>query len=61
MTFYLEGRHNYQKLKLKIPKSLLLSSKLESPILQAVSVLMPLEINRHIVPHLKGLNNGLEP
>jgi len=32
----------------------------ESPNLQVVAVLMPLEIKRHTVPHLKGLNSGLE-
>ena len=29
--------------------------------LQVAVVLMPLEIKRHTVPHLKGLNSGLEP
>ena len=29
--------------------------------LQLLAVLMPLEIKRHTVPHLKGLNSGLEP
>ena len=42
-------------------KSLLLLSKVESLNLQVVAVLMPLEIKRHTVPHLKGLNSGLEP
>ena len=45
----------------KFPKSLLLLSKVESPNLQVVAVLMPLEIKCHAVPHLKGLNSGLEP
>ena len=29
--------------------------------LQVVAVLKPLEIKPHTVPHLKGLNSGLEP
>ena len=61
MTFHLKGHQNYQKSKLKFPKSLLLLSKVESPNLQVVAALMPLEIKRHTVPHLKGLNSGLEP
>ena len=36
-------------------------SKVESPNLQVVAVLMPLDIKHHTVPHLKGLNSGLEP
>ena len=40
---------------------MLLLSKVESPNLQVVAVLMPLEIKLHTVPHLKGLNSGLEP
>ena len=34
---------------------------MESPNLQVVAGLMPLEIKRHTVSHLKGLNSGLEP
>ena len=37
-----------------------LLSKMESLNLQVVAVLMPLEIKRHTVPHLKGLNSGRE-
>ena len=29
--------------------------------LKLLAVLMPLEIKNHTVPHLKGLNSGLEP
>ena len=59
MTFYLKGHQNYQNSKLKIPKKLLLLSKVESLNLQVVAVLMPLEIKHHTVPHLNGLNIGL--
>ena len=45
----------------KFPKSLLLLSKVESPNLQVVAVLMLLEIKHHTVHHLKGLNSGPEP
>ena len=55
MTFYLKGHQKYQNSKLKFPKSLLLLTKVESSNLQVVAVLMPLEIKRHIVPHLKAL------
>ena len=34
---------------------------MESLNLQVVAVLMPLEIKRHTVPHLKVLNSGLDP
>ena len=34
---------------------------MESPNLQVVAVLMPLEIKRHTVPHLKYIISGLEP
>ena len=30
-------------------------------LLQPLAVLMPLEIKHLIVPHLKGLNSGIEP
>ena len=50
-----------KSLSLKITKSLLLLSKVESLNLQVVAVLMPLVIKHHTVPHLKGLNSGLEP
>ena len=59
MTFYLKGHQNYQNSKLKIPKSLLLLSKVEIPNLQVVAVLMPLEIKRHTAPHLKALSRNL--
>ena len=61
MTFYLKGHKNCQESKLKVPISLFLSSKVVTLILQLVAVLMPLEIKRHTVPHLIGLNSGLEP
>ena len=61
MTFYLKGHQIYQNSKLKLPKSLLLLSKVESLNLQVVSVFMPLEIKRHTVPHLKGLNSVIKP
>ena len=61
MRFFLKGHQNCQNSDLKIPKSLLLLSKVESPNLQVVAVSMSLEIKHHTVPHLKGLNSGLEP
>ena len=61
MTFCLKGHQNCQNSNLKMLKSLLLLSKVESPNLQVVAVLIPLEIKCHTVPHLKGLNSGLEP
>ena len=44
----------------KFPKCLLLLSKVESPNLQVVAVLMPLEIKRHTVPHLKALTRSID-
>ena len=33
---------------------------MESQNLQVVAVLMPLQINRHTIPHLKALTRGIE-
>ena len=60
ITFNLKGHQNYQKSKLKIPKSLHSLSKVESLNLQVVAVLMPLEIKRHTVPYLKALTHSIE-
>ena len=49
-----------KSLSLKIPKSLLLSNKVESLNLKVVAVLMPLEIKRHTVPHLKALTRSID-
>ena len=54
-----QGASELPKSKLNIP--LLLVSKVKSPNLQVVAVLKLLEIKHHTVPHLKGLNSGLEP
>ena len=48
MTLYLKGYQNYNRLKLK------------SLNLQLVAVLMPFEIKRHTVPHLKALRCGID-
>ena len=60
ITFNLKGHQNYQKSKLKIPKSLHSLSKVESLNLQVVAVLMPLEIKCHTLPHLKALAFNIE-
>ena len=60
MTFYLNGHQNYQKSKLKIPKSLLLLSKVKNLNPQIVAVLMLLEIKHHTVPHLKALTHSIK-
>ena len=57
MTLYLKWHQKYDKSKLKVQ---LLLSKVESPNLQVVAVLMPLEIKRHTVPHLKALTCGID-
>ena len=49
-----------KSLSLKITKSLLLLSKVESLKLKVVAVLKPLEIKRHTVPHLKALTRGID-
>ena len=54
------GIKTTRSLSLKIPKSLLLLSKVESLNLKVVAVLMPLEIKRHTVPHLKALTRSIE-
>ena len=48
-------------IKVGIGEPTFLLSKVESLNLQPVAVLMPLEMKHHTVPHLKGLNSGLEP
>ena len=53
MTFYLKGHQIYQKSKLKLPKKMPLLCKMKSLNLQVVAVLMPLEIKRYTIPHLK--------
>ena len=58
MTFYLKGHQNYQKCKFK--NRLLLLSKVESLNLKVVAVLMPFEIKRHTVPHLKALTRSID-
>ena len=55
MTFYLKGHQNY------VPEFIFKFPKMESLNLQVVAILMHLEIKHHTVPHLKGLNSGLEP
>ena len=54
------GIKTTRSLSLKIPKSLLLLSKVESLNLKVVAVLMPLEIKRHTVPHLKALTRSID-
>ena len=54
------GIRTTKSLSWKFPKSLLLLSKVESLKLQVVAVLMPLEIKRHTVPHLKALTRRIE-
>ena len=46
--------------RLELPKSLLLLSKVDGLNLQVVAVLMPLEIKRHTIPHLKALTHSIE-
>ena len=60
MTFYSKSIKNTKSLSFKIPKSLLLLSKVESLNLKVVAVLMPLEIKRHTVPHLKALTRSID-
>ena len=60
MMFYLKEHQNYQKSNSKLPKNLILLSKVESLKLKVVAVLMPLEVKHHTVPHLKALTSGIE-
>ena len=54
------GIRTTKSISWKLPKSLLLLSKVESLNLQVVAFLMPLEIKRHTVPHLKTLPRIIE-
>ena len=62
MMFYHKRHQNCQKSKLKVPKKVsfyLVNHK--SPNVLLLAVLMLLEIKHHTEPHLKGLNDGVEP
>ena len=62
MMFYLKGHQNYQKSNSKVPKKCpLIFNELHNSKSYLLADLMPLEIKYHTVPHLKGLNSGLEP
>ena len=54
------GIKTARSLSLKILKSLILLSKVESLNLKVVAVLMPLEVKCHTVPHLKAATFGIE-
>ena len=57
-----QGASKLPEVKVKSSKkSHLLLSKLTSLNLLVLAVLIPLEVNLHTAPHLKGLNSGLEP
>ena len=55
-----QGASELPEVQVKNSQKICLSSKVESLNLQFVAVLMPLEIKRHKVPHLKALTRSIQ-